>query len=122
MAKNKNEWDYCTIRFQMRYKGEDPTRAGMKHVWLVFQANVSGFEKNYIAGESIEIPVAANVIGASYLPQQSNASHINIHQDLLHKLQADGWERLSNKGGVWWETRLRRPASYKKSAFGWLKR
>jgi len=112
MADNSNEWDYCDIRFQLRYKGEDPTRAGIKHVWLVFQAIASGLNQNYIAGESTEIPIAANVIGVSFVPQKNNASHVNIHQNLVHKLQEDGWERLRDKGSVWWETRLRRPAPH----------
>ncbi len=116
MAENSNEWDYCSIEFQLRYKGQDPTRAGLKVVWLVFQASVSGPNQNYIAGESTEIPVAGSVAGVSFLPQKNNASHVNIHQNLLHKLQKDGWERLPNKGSAWWKMRLRRPALPKKSA------
>jgi hypothetical protein len=122
MTENDHGWDYCNITFQLRNKGEDPTRAGMKHVWLIFQGSVSGHHQNYLAGESTEIPIAANVIGASFSPQKNNASHVNIHQNLLHKLQKDGWELLPNRGSVWWERQLRRPALEKKSAFGWFKR
>ncbi|KAA3662651.1 MAG: hypothetical protein DWQ04_12845 [Chloroflexi bacterium] len=121
MTENGNEWDYCDIKFQLRHKGEDPTRAGLKHMWLVFKANAAGANKNYLAGESSEIPIAANIMGASFVPQKNNASHLNIHQNLLNKLQNEGWERLPEKGSAWWETRLRRPASSRKSAFGWLK-
>ncbi len=110
MSKNNNEWDYCTIKFQLRYKGEDPTRGGYKLMWLVFQATVSGANQNYLAGESTEIPIAFNVPGASFAPQKSNASIVNVHQDLLQKLKGEGWELLPEKSGGWWESRLRRPA------------
>ncbi len=116
MAANSNDWDYCTIEFQLRYKGEDTTRAGLKVVWLVFQARVSGPNQNYIAGESTEIPVAGTVAGVSFLPQKNNTNHVSIHQDLLHRLQKDGWEQLPKKGGAWWERRLRRRALPQKPA------
>ncbi len=98
------------------------TRAGMQQVWLVFQASVSGHHQNYLAGESLEIPVPANVIGTSYLPQKNSGSHVNVHQELLNELQAQGWQLLPNKSSSWWERRLRRPALVKKSPFDWFKR
>lgn len=122
MAEHGNEWDYCDIKLQIRYKGEDGTRAGLKQMWLVFQASASGSNRNYMAGESMEIPVAANVIGVSFVPQEHNPTHLNIHQNLLHQLQEDGWERLPEQGGAWWETRLRRSASRDRSSYGWFKR
>ena len=121
MAEHDNEWDYCKIKFQLRYKGEDSTRAGLKQMWLVFQASASGPNRDYLAGESTEIPVAANVIGVSFVPQKHNPSHLNIHQNLLHQLLEDGWKRLPEQGGQWWATRLRRSASRRRSSFGWFK-
>ena len=122
MAEHGNEWDYCDIRYQIRYKGEDTARAGLRLMWLVFQASASGSNRGYLAAESIEIPVAANVIGVSFEPQEHNPVHFNAHQDLLHQLQEGGWERLSGQGEAWWEARLRRPASRHESRIGWFKR
>ncbi len=114
MAAHGGDWDYCDIRVQLRYKGEDPTRGGFKTMWFVFQASASGVNQNYVAGESIEVPVPANVVGGSLSPQKSNALHVNVHQELLKKLQQEGWEQLPGKGSTWWEKRLRRPALPKK--------
>lgn len=122
MAEHDNEWDYCDIRFQIRYKGEDATRAGLKQMWLVFQASAFGSNRGYLAGESMEIPVAANVIGVSFEPQKDNLTHLNVHQDLLRQLQEEGWEKLPEQGGEWWEARLRRSASRRDASFGWFKR
>ncbi len=122
MTEHESEWDYCDVKFQLRYKGEDSTRAGLKQMWLVFQARASGANRSYLAGESTEIPIAANVIGVSFVPQERNPSHRNIHQNLLDQLQAEGWERLPERGGSWWETRLRRLASRHRPTSGWFKR
>lgn len=122
MTVKKTEWDYCHIKYQIRHKGEDLTQADMKRVWLVFQGIAMGQHQNYIAGESTEIPIAANVMGVSFSPQQHNPSHREIHQNLIHQLQADGWELTSEKGGDWWERRLRRPAESRKSTSGWRER
>jgi hypothetical protein len=111
MSEQDDVWDYCEIRFQLRYKGEDYTRSGMKHVWLVFQALTTESRKNPIIRESIEIPVPGNVLGGALTPQKNNASHLNIHQDLMLQLRIDGWEVLPEQGGAWWEKRLRRRAS-----------
>jgi hypothetical protein len=113
MTEQNGAWDYCTIRFQLRYKGEDYTRSGMKHVWLVFQAITTESRKNPIIRESIEIPVPGNVLGGALTPQKNNASHLNIHQDLMMQLRMDGWEVLPEQGGAWWEKRLRRLATPK---------
>lgn len=120
MAEQTEEWEYCQIKFQLRYKGEDISRSGLKQVWLVFLAHAIGPYKNYLAGET-EIPVAGNVAGAPFMPQKNNISHVNIHQNLLRELQDDGWKLLPKEGGVWWENRLRRPAVKQKNLAGWLR-
>ncbi|MCP4427885.1 MAG: hypothetical protein GY803_25660 [Chloroflexi bacterium] len=120
MTEQKQEWDYCRIEIQLRHKGEDDSRSGVKQVWLAFIARASGPHQRYLAGD-VEIPLA-NVIGAPFTAQKSNIGHVNIHQNLLLKLQVDGWELLPGKGGDWWEKRLRRPARPKKSLWDWMKR
>lgn len=122
MAEHGDEWEYCDIKFQLRYRGEDSTRAGLKQMWLVFQARASGSNRSYLAGESTEIPIAANVIGVSFAPQRQNPAHRNVHQNLLDQLQEDGWERLPERGGAWWEARLRRLASRHHSSPSWFRR
>ena len=106
MAENKPDKEYCSIRFQMRYKGEDFTRSGMKQMWLVFQARKTGPSKQLIIKESAEIPIPANVIGTTLAPQKDNPSHVSVLQDLLQNLQIDGWKLSPQKGGEWWERRL----------------
>jgi hypothetical protein len=108
MAASKKYREHCTIGFRMRYKGEDVIRSGMKEIWLVFQARKTETENQKVIRESTEIPIPANVIGTTLAPQRDNPTHINIHQNLLQSLQADGWELLPHQGGEWWERRLRR--------------
>jgi len=108
MDKRKKDWEYCTIQFQMRNKGEDITRSGTKLMWLVFQARNIGSKEQSIVKESTEIPVPANVIGTELTPQKYNPTHISIHQNLLERLQEDGWELLPRHDGEWWERHLRR--------------
>jgi len=108
MTTTSEQWEYCTLKFQLRYKGEDLDRVGARHVWLVFQAVASGPKRNYIAAESTEIPLPANIAGAAFVPQKNNIGHRNVQQNLVRELQAAGWERLPEQGGAWWETRLRR--------------
>ncbi len=115
MNENKNEWDYCDIKFQLRYKGEDTSHTGgFNTVWLVFKAVASKSRQSYTVSEA-EIPVAGNVAGVSFVPQKNNPGHLNIHQNLLQELQKDGWELLTDKRGAWWERRFRRPAQAKSS-------
>ncbi len=121
MTEQGKEWDYCQIEFQLRYKGEDLSRAGTKQMWLTFLARATGPYKSYLAGEA-EIPVAGAVAGVSFVPQKNNVGHVNIHQNLLDELQRDGWRLLPEKGSAWWERRLRRPARPQKSLVSWLKR
>ena len=108
MAGSKKQREHCIISLQMRYKGEDVTRSGMKHIWLVFQARKTETENQIVFKESTEIPIPANVIGTAFSPQRDNPAHVNIHQNLLQSLQSDGWELLPHEGGEWWERRLRR--------------
>ena len=116
MSVTDKEFEYCQIEFKMRYKGEDPGRAGgLRTMWLLFQARVTGPDNNYLAGESSEIPIAANVAGASFVPQKEMSGHVNVHQNLLRKLENDGWELLPFQGNAWWERRLRRPPRFKHS-------
>jgi len=110
MAENSKDYDYCKIIYQMRYKGEDPSYAGNRLVWLVFQAIVSGNKKDFLIHESTEIPLPTNVIASSLEPQKNNPGHTNVHQILLYQLRKEGWELLPNTGEVWWQRRLRRPA------------
>jgi hypothetical protein len=117
-----DKWDYCQIKSRIRHKGEDTTISDSKMVWLYFMATVSGHYQNYIAGESSEIPLPANVIGIAFSPQKQNASHRAIHKNLLVQLQEDGWELLPDSNGPWWERRLRRPAHPPKSPLSWFKR
>lgn len=115
MTGQNEAWDYCQIKFQLRYRGEDFTRAGPKQMWLVFQAHAAGPKKNYLASESTGIPIGANIIGASFVPDKKISGHVNIHQNLIEDLEKDGWELLPEKGSAWWERRLRRPARPEKS-------
>lgn len=108
MAASKKHREHCIIGFQMRYKGEDFTRSGMKQMWLVFLARKTETEEQMLVGESTEIPIPANVIGTTLAPQRDNPTHVSIHQNLLQSLQIDGWELLPHQGGEWWERRLRR--------------
>ena len=108
MESNAIEWDYCTIRYQIRYKGEDMTRSGNKHMWLVFLAKMLNSMGQGTVRESTEIPVPANIIGTTITPQKNNPSHISIHQNLIQGLQAEGWELLPEQSSAWWERRLRR--------------
>ncbi len=109
MTESSENWDYCQIEFKLRYKGEDLERTGTRIMWLLFQARAMGEKRSYVAGKSSEIPIAANVIGASFVPQKNNVGYANVYQDLLLKLQKDGWELLPDEGGEWWGKRLRRP-------------
>ena len=100
-------WEYGQIEFRLRYKGEDVSRSGLKHVWLTFQARTNGPDKSRLIGE-VELPIAGAIAGASFVPQKNNIGHTNIHQILLTKLQKDGWELLHENRGAWWERRFRR--------------
>lgn len=113
MAGSKERREHCIIRFQMRYKGDDFTRSGMKHIWLVFQARKTETDKKNVIRESTEIPIPANVIGTTLVPQRDNPTHVSIHQNLLQSLQMDGWELLPHQGGEWWERQLRRGKGHK---------
>ena len=106
MAENKPDKDYCSIRVQLRYRGEDFTRSGMKQMWLVFQARKTEPNKQTIIKESAEIPIPANVVGTTLAPQKDNPSHVSIHQNLIQSLQIDGWKPLPQTGGEWWERRF----------------
>jgi len=108
MIRSKKHREYCIISIQLRYKGEDFTRSGMKHMWLVFQARKTETEKRIVFKESTEIPIPINVIGTTPAPQKDNPTHVNVHQNLLQSLQSDGWELLPHQGGEWWNRRLRR--------------
>ena len=77
-------------------------------MWLVFQARTTTPSEGTILLESAEIPVPVNIVGARMIPQKANPTHLNIHQDLLKQMQADGWELLPEGDGMWWERRLRR--------------
>lgn len=119
MTENGEHWDYCHIEFKLRNKGEELTYGGFRQMWLVFLAYVTGPDKNYQAGESSEIPIPANIVGVAFGPRNNDPTHIHIHQNLLRELAADGWELLPDRGGAWWERRLRRPAHLSKSS--WFK-
>jgi hypothetical protein len=121
MDEHQQAWEYCNIKFQLRYKGEVISiMSGMKTVWLVFRAVASGQNQNRAISEA-EIPIAGNVAGASFVPQKNISGHVNIHQNLLQTLQKDGWELLPEKGSAWWERRLRRPAQAHASVMDRLK-
>jgi hypothetical protein len=106
MAENKQNKEYCIIGFQMRYRGEDFTRSGMKQMWIVFQARKTGPNNQTVIKESTEIPIPANVVGTTLAPQKDNPSHVGIYQNLLQSLQIDGWKPFPQKGGDWWERRF----------------
>lgn len=108
MAGSQTDWTYCVIRFLMRNKGEDITRSGSKHMWLVFQARTTETNEREIIMESTEIPVPVNLIGVNITPRSDNHMHVSIHQELVQRLQADGWQLLPDRGTAWWERRFRR--------------
>jgi hypothetical protein len=108
MAGNQTDWTYCVIRFLMRNKGEDITRSGIKHMWLVFQARTADSNERQIIMESTEIPVPVNLVGVQITPRKDNPTHVSIHQELVQRLQSNGWQQLPGSGGAWWERRFRR--------------
>ena len=117
---NPTEWDYCTIRSSVRYKGEDATRGGIRTVWLIFTATAEGKNYSYVAAKSAEFPMPGNIMGGmSYGPDKNVAGHVSIHNNLVRTLTDDGWRKLPSSGGSWWELRLRRPARLRLS---WVQR
>lgn len=82
-------------------------------MWLQFLAIAEGYNKTYIAGKSIELPLPSGMVNAPIEPQRNDIGHKNAHQNLISSLKDDGWEQLPFQGNAWWEKRLRRPLDEK---------
>ncbi|MCP5098593.1 MAG: hypothetical protein GY943_23835 [Chloroflexi bacterium] len=119
MSQNEAAWDYCTIQLKIINDGRDPSYAGQKLMWLQFSAQANGGNGRYLAGESTKLPIM-DMVGATYTPDKNNVGHKNILDNLLQKLERDGWKRQSFKGTNWWERKMKRPSHLKKKRF-WQK-
>ncbi len=115
MAVATESWDYCQIDVQIVDDGRSFARGGPgnKLMWFCFLARAAGPNGDYIASRTDKVPLA-NMLGATLSPDATNIGHQNVLQTFLEKLQAEGWVLESQKGGEWWERRLRRPASANK--------
>ena len=110
MSETIENWDYCQIGYQVIDDGRDPSQADHKLMWFTFQAQADGPQGSYVAGKTHKVPLANMMGAAPYAPQKDNVGHTNTLQIFIEKLQDEGWELLRDKGGNWWEKRLRRPS------------
>jgi hypothetical protein len=102
-------WEHCDIEVQVVDDGRDGGESGSKIMWFRFRAHVTGPDGNYVAGTSEKVPMA-NMPGAdAYTPQKDNAGHHGMLQTLVDELEEEGWQVMPEKGGNWWELKLRRP-------------
>lgn len=118
MSETGLVWEYCQIDFQVIDDGRDPGHSSHKLMWVQFRAVTEGENGRSIIARSEKMPMP-NMLGAgAYAPQKENLGHTNMHAIFVQSLQDDGWELLQQRGGEWWQRRLRRPVVEKQSLFG----
>ena len=101
------DWDICEITYSLSYDLKTSTNQADKLGWLQFVAQVSGPNGRYVAAKSPRTPVP-HQLGASVVPTETNAVMQSLHQDFVHQLQKEGWEKTSEHGMGWYAQRFRR--------------
>ena len=101
------DWDICEITYSLTYDPNTGSSLAHKDGWLQFVAQVNGPNGRYTAAKSPKTPVVHH-LGASVVPTKTNAIIQSLHQDFMHQLQKDGWEKNIEHGKEWYAQRFKR--------------
>ncbi|MFK7802128.1 MAG: hypothetical protein AB8G95_10885 [Anaerolineae bacterium] len=106
MIEQNTNWEYCQIDYKV-WSRASLNRADFnpkKLFWLQFHAQATDSSGRYIAARSEKFPH----LGAAWAPAKSNLDHHAALAEFIDVLKADDWEPLTDKGGEWWQKKLRR--------------